>query len=438
MQDNLQAGQSKIKELLRYVIPSMGAMLVSALYSVVDGIFVGRGVGDIGLAAVNLSIPVLGFLAAMAVMLVMGSATIASVSMGKGDKQRANDIFSNSVFILSVFSLIFTISCLFFADKFAAWSGAEGELLVQTATYMRSYLGFGFFFAISYLLSAFVRNDGNPSLAFWGMASGTVCNIFLDWLFIFPLKMGILGAGLASGIGTVLSFSILITHFIRKRGELRLRKPKFSKELTLETIKRGFPEFVTQMYTPVLISCYNFVIMGIYGEMGISSFSMIGYLLSIMMAMYSGVAQGVQPLISRSFGEGNTKAEKYYFRSGLKTNIIISSVAYVLVLLIGKQIYGIFSSDADIISLAYFGTYFFGAAMIISSINASYASYFLSTQRTRQALFLAIARSFIFTAPFVLLIPAIFGDGMVWGGMIVSELCVAVFAIVLYRRLQRK
>lgn len=437
MQDNLQHKSSKIKELLRYVIPSMGAMLVSALYSVVDGIFVGRGVGDVGLAAVNLSIPLLGFLAAMAVMLVMGSATIAAVSIGAGNKERANDIFSNTTLLVGGLSLIFTLLCLCFADRFAAWSGAEGELLVQTATYMRSYLGFGFFFAVSYLLSAFVRNDGNPTLAFWGMASGTVCNIFLDWLFIFPLNMGILGAGLASGIGTVLSFSILITHFLRKQGDLRLRVPKFSKLLTAETIKRGFPEFITQMYGPVLIYCSNFVIMRIYGESGISSFSMIAYLLSVMIAMSSGVAQGVQPLVSRSFGEGNHAAEKYYFKTGLITNFIITAITYGLVLITGKQIYHVFSSDADIINLAYYGTYYAGVAMIISTINVSHASYFLSTQRTKQAMLLAVARSFVFTAPIVLLTPVIFGDSAVWCGMIASELCVAVLSVILYQKLPK-
>lgn len=428
---------SKAKELFRYVVPSVGAMLFSALYVVVDGIFVGRGVGDLALAAVNLAMPVLGFLMAVAIMLIMGGATIAAVSMGRGDKARANDVFSCCLFVAGILSIVFSAVALLFAEELAALCGAKGELLGLTATYMRSYLGFGFFFTISYLFSAFVRNDGNPTLAFFGMAAGTVCNIFLDWLFIYPLGMGILGAGLASGLSTVLSFCILLFHFILKRGDIRLKRPKFDKALVGETIKRGFPEFVTQMWNPVVTYCYNIIVLRIYGEFGVSAFSMIGYLLYVQIAMSSGIAQGVQPLISRRYGEGDREQELFFFKSGLIINICVSVLVYGLTLLTGKTAYHIFSNSNELIAMAYHGTIFVGIGMIISSVNISYSGYFLATQRTKQAIILSVFRAFIFTAPVILLTPIIFGDSMVWCGMIGSELCVAVLAVFLYVKLPK-
>ena len=435
---SLNKNNSKGRELIRYVIPSMGTMVFNALYVVVDGIFVGKGVGDLALAAVNMAMPVLGVLMAIAVMLIMGGATISAVSMGRGNKERANAVFSNCVLVAGILSIIFSGAALFYSEGLAALCGAEGELKTLTAAYMQSYLGFGFFFTMSYLLAAFVRNDGNPTLAFFGMAAGTISNIFLDWLFIYPLGMGILGAGLASGLGTVLSFCILLTHFIFKRGELRLARPKFNLSLTGETLKRGFPEFVTSMWNPVMTYCYNSIALKTYGEDGVSAFSMVGYLLYVQVALSSGIAQGVQPLISRRFGEENHTEERYFFHIGLIINLAVSILIYGLTLLFGMTAYRIFSNDGSLIALAYHATVYIGIGMIISAINISYSGYFLATQRTKQAVIVAVFRAFIFTAPIILLVPMLFGSAFVWCGIIGSELCIAVLAVVLYARLPKQ
>ena len=429
---------SKTKELIRYVLPSVGSMMFYSLYVVVDGIFVGRGIGETALGAVNLATPALGFLSAIAFMLIMGAATIASISFGRGDKSRANDVFSNCLLVIGVLSIIFSMVALFFAEQLAIVCGAKGELIGETATYMRSYLGFGFFFVLSFLFSTFVRNDGNPALAFWGMASGTILNIFLDWLFIYPLQMGILGAGLASGLGTVLSFSILVFHFILKRGELRFQRPRYNGALMKETLKRGFPEFVTQMCNPVLTYCYNIIVLRIHGEFGLAAFAMIGYLLYVFMAMSSGIAQGVQPLISRRFGQSKHKEERFFFRAGLVTNICVSALLYFITLLAGKTVYTIFSPDPALIDMAYHGTLYIGVGMVLSAVNISFSGYFLATQRTKQALIVAICRAFVFTAPIILLTPVILGNEAVWSGMIGSELCVAILSVFLYIKLRRK
>lgn len=434
---SLHANNSKAKELVRYVLPSMGTMVFNALYVVIDGVFVGQGVGDLALAGVNMAMPILGMLMAVAVMLIMGGATISAVSMGRGNKDRANAVFLNCVMVAGVLSIIFSGAALFYSKGLAALCGAQGELQDLTAAYMQSYLGFGFFFTMSYLMAAFVRNDGNPSLAFFGMAAGTVSNIFLDWLFIYPLNMGIFGAGLASGLGTVLSFCILLTHFTFKRGELRLKRPKFSPSLTGETLKRGFPEFVTSMWNPVMTYCYNIIALKTYGEYGVSSFSMVGYLLYVQVAMSSGIAQGVQPLISRRFGEGKHSQERYFFRTGLVVNILVSALVYALTLIFGKTAYRIFSDDSANIALAYHATIFIGIGMLISAVNISYSGYFLATARTRQAVLLSVFRAFVFTAPFILFIPLILGEGFVWCGIIGSELCVAALAAILFARLPK-
>ena len=429
---------NQTKELFRYIIPSVGAMLFNALYVVVDGIFVGNGLGEAGLAAVNLAMPTLGLMYAIGIMMVMGGATISAVCLGRGDKEKANRVFLNDLLVTGILSVIFSAVCLAFAPQLAYLSGGRGELLGQTAIYIRSYIGFGVFFVMSYVFSAFVRNDGDPTLAFWGMASGALANIFLDWLFIYPLGLGIMGAGLASGLSTVLSFFILLTHFIRKKGDLRLKKPTYSPSLTKETIKRGFPEFVTQMFSPVMTYCYNIAAMEYYGDRGVAAYSVIGYLLYILIAVASGVAQGVQPLISRSYGAGEHKREQSYFRTGILFNIALTSLLYVATLIGGEYIYRIFNDDAGLIALACEGSVFIGAGTILTAANISLCGYFLATQRTKQALIVSACRSFVVTAPMVLLAPKLLGSGAVWSGMIGSELCIALLALVLFSRVRKK
>lgn len=430
-------GKNRIKEFFRYVLPSMGAMLFNALYSVVDGVFVGKGVGSLGLAAVNLALPFIGLAGAIAVMLVMGAATISAVSIGQKRYDKANAVFNNACLVVGALAVVFSVVLCALADHFARLSGAEGELMRLTAIYIRSYMGFGVFFCASFLLSAFVRNDGDPGLAFVGMLSGTLCNIFLDWLFIFPLNLGIFGAGFASGLSTVVSFSILMLHFVKKRGILRFTKPRFSWSLTCESVKRGFPAFVTEIYGPVTIQCYNMVIMASYGDFGVSAFSMIGYLLWVMLALISGVAQGVQPLVSVSYGEKNHRAERFYLNCGLVLNIILAVFMYAASVLFGQQAYSIFSDDKALIDLACEGSIYIGASMVISAVNICYTSYFLATQRTGQSLLLAVSRAFIFAIPCIMLMPALFGKSAVWSGMIVSEAFVAILAIILYIHLVR-
>lgn len=149
------------------------------------------------------------------------------------------------------------------------------------------------------------------------MIAGAVSNVILDWVFIFPLQMGIKGAAIASGLGQLISLLVLSVHFIRKHGKLQFKKTRLSLSLIGKIVKRGLPELVTQMSQPVTILCYNLVVINTLGEIGVSAFSVICYLLTLILGVFMGVSQGVQPLISRSFGEKDVVSEKYYFRAAL-------------------------------------------------------------------------------------------------------------------------
>lgn len=425
------------KQFYQFAIPAIGAMLVTGLYFVVDGIFVGRGIGTDALAAINLSVPFICILTSVSMMITMGGATITAIHFGKGEKTEANHSFQLSLFMVILFGLAMTLISVLFSKNIARLLGANDVLLQATADYIKYFVMFGIFFCGANTLSAFVRNDNNPRLALWGMLVGALSNMFLDWLFIFPMQMGIIGAAIASGLGQVLACLVLLTHFIRKKGKLRIHIPKPSFAIAWQIIKTGAPEFVTQMSQPITILCYNFVVLHMFGEIGVAAFSVVSYLLVVIIGIFIGLAQGMQPLLSRSFGSGKKEDEQYFFHKGRRLGIVLAVVIYICLWFFGKQVIAIFNPDPKLISIGYHCLKIYGLCLVFTALNVVYTIYFLSTKCTKQAIFISSLRSFIANTICIFLIPALFGDQAIWAGIIFAEGIVFLIAFLLTYKKQK-
>lgn len=236
------------RPLFRYIFPALGGLFVTYLYNVADGIFVGRGVGSAALGAANIAVPFITTAVAVTAMFPMGGATVTAIRMGRGDREGANRAFMTA-FALTVFMAAVLMAVgMAFPRQIVDASGARAlsaELREMTAQYLFYYSAFSVPMLMGTCLAVFVRNDGSPALSFAGMCAGAAANIFLDWLFIFPLRMGVIGAAVASGLGQVLTVLVLLTHFLRGRGALRFERFRFSGALAAKVCKRGVPEAVT-------------------------------------------------------------------------------------------------------------------------------------------------------------------------------------------------
>ena len=212
---------SKAKTLFHYIVPALGGQFVTYLYNVVDGIFVGRGVGAAALGAVNIAVPFITSVVAIAAMFPMGGATVVAIRMGRGDKEGANHAFMTAFSLTLAVSVLLTIIGMVFSQQIVDISGGS-ELSAEMREMARQYLFYCCAFSVPMLmstcLSVFVRNDGSPTLSFVGMCVGAAANIFLDWLFIFPFGKGLVGAAVASGLGQILAVLVLLTHFLRKKA----------------------------------------------------------------------------------------------------------------------------------------------------------------------------------------------------------------------------
>ena len=429
--------KQKTKELLDYILPSVGGLCVTYLYNIVDGIFIGQGVGHLALGAVNITVPFITIMIAVSTLFAMGGSTVIAIRLGRGDRKGANDAFMTSLVMMLILSIILLAIGTVFTKQIVLFSGSSKSMLPMASEYLFFYTLFAVPFLCSNCLSMFVRNDGAPGLAFWGMLSGAAANIFLDWLLIFPLNMGLKGAAIASGLGQVLSLFILLSHFAFKKGQLRIQKFSVSIKLIGKVCKRGVPEFFSQLNTPVTVFCYNLVLAKILGDLGIATFSILSFIYSLATAVLSGVAQGLQPLWGQAFGRHDLKGLKQYLQTGLKINIICSIVIYIVLFLFRSPVVAIFNSNQQLIEMGSSALPVFALSFLFMAVNFIYTAYFYSTKKTSLANLIAISRSVIIKAPAIFWVPVFFGSTFVWWSVVIAEGITMIFAI-LCRKFEKK
>ena len=423
---------TKLKSLLGYIFPALGGLFVTYLYNVVDGIFVGQGVGPAALGAVNIGVPFITFVVAIAAMFPMGGATVVAIRIGREDKDGANCAFMTALSLTLLLSVILTIIGMLFSQQIVDLSGASRlstEMRKMSTDYLFYYSAFSVPMLMSTCLSVFVRNDGSPTLSFFGMCVGAAANIFMDWLFIFPLNMGVIGAAIASGLGQVFSLIVLLSHFIRKKGELRIKLFKVDFSLVRKISKRGVPEAVTQLTTPVTALCYNLVLARMIGDIGISTFSVLSFIYSLANAILSGVAQGLQPLWGHCYGKRDTEEMGWYFRCGIIINSILSILIYGLLFLFDEPVICIFNRDTELVQTASAALPIFSLSFIPMALNLIYTAYLFSTKRTEAADIIAISRGIVMKALAIFCVPMIWGSNAIWIAPFIAEIVTLVFAV---------
>ncbi|MDR2202447.1 MAG: MATE family efflux transporter [Clostridiales bacterium] len=419
------------KNLLRYTIPSVAGMCCMFLYVVVDGIFVGRGVGIDALGAVSLAMPFVLFTGALCNLMTFGGITITAIRLGRGDKKGANDAFRNAAALAFFVAALLMTAGLVFPRRVAALTGANGTFLDMTADYIFYYSVFCLPVAFVFILQGFVRNDGSPGLVSAAVVAGALMNVFLDWLFVFPLQMGIKGAAIATGIGQISVVLILSTHFIRRKGALRFGKPSFSLPLMGKIIKRGLPEMLSQFGSPVTTFCMNYVLIRTSGDLSVSAFSVMSYLTSFSMGIFFGVSEGLQPLIGQSYGKKDADDMRFYFRSGLLINLSAGLAVYAFLLAAGQYVYPLFNSDPELLKTAVAALPKFGWSFLFVALNLMIGSYLYSTKRTAQAAALMFCRCIALNSALILLLPRLFGSEIVWYCAGIAEFCAFIIAALL-------
>lgn len=424
--------------IARNVTPAILANACVFLFSVVDGIFVGQGAGIQALGAVNLALPFVLLVQALNALTCIGGVTITAIRFGRGDKEGAQSAFMHSLTLSLAVGLLVVLAGCGLTEPICQLLGAKGDYLPMAKSYVFWWALFAVANSLSLNLQSFCRNDGAPGLVAVTNVVITTINIFLDWLFVFPMQMGVAGAAIATGIAQVAGLLISLTHFVFKRGDLRIRRYKPQGKLYRKIVLRGLPEAIAQFSTPVTTFCMNQTLMATFGNVGINAFSIISYLSSFTMAVFFGASEGMQPLFGQAYGAKEDRQLRHFFRAGMWISVIGSALCVAVYVLFPHPLCALFGADPEIIDFtsAHMWEYCWG--FVVGSMNTLISAYFYSTKRSAQAIALNLVRSLVMNSLVITLLPKIFGSAVVWHTFGIYEVLVLVLAVSLKKYSERR
>lgn len=422
------------RDFIRYVSQNILGQIAYSCYTVADTFFIAASLGANGLTALNLAFPIFCLLNGIGLMIGMGSGVRFAIAKGRLEQDKANKIFTNSFYLVLFFAAIFLAAGLFFSEALAIALGSYSTVFDMTHTYLKVLLLFAPAFLLNNLLHCFIRNDGSPTLSMIAMIIGSVANIILDYIFIFPMGMGILGAILATGLAPVISMTILSLHFFQGRSSFSLNITTPAPTRIYEIISSGVPPFVTELSSGIVMFLFNFIILGLAGNIGVAAFSIITVISLVVVAIFTGLSQGIQPLLSLNYGKGNHAGVSTILQYALLTAMLLSAVIYTTIFLSAEQLAYIFNSEGNLVlqHLAVDGMklYFFAAPFI--GFNIVMATYFTSTTGPRPAQIITILRGLVALIPVTFLLSTLLAMKGVWCAYPVTEAIVAIIGAGLY------
>lgn len=430
--------ESRKKKIFRNVAPAILSNACVFLFSVVDGIFVGNGAGSQALGAVNIALPFVLLAQALNAMASIGGVTITAIRFGRGDKEGAQNAFMHSFTLNLIVGILITLSGSVFTGAVCGLLGASESYYSLVTEYVFWYALFAIPNALSLNLQSFCRNDNSPGLVAVTNVVSTAINIFLDWLFVFPLQMGVMGAATATGISQTVGLLIVLTHYLFKKGNLRIGRYKPQMKLFGKILFRGLPEAIAQFSTPVTTLCMNYTLMDTYGNIGINSFAIISYLSSFTMAVFFGASEGMQPLFGQAYGAKEDDNLKHYYRAGQLISIIGSALCVAVYVIFPHALCRLFGADGETVDFTAVHMWEYCWGFIVGSINTMMSAYFYSTKRSAQAIALNTVRSLVMNSLIITFLPKLFGGAVVWHTFGIYEVIVLIIAIVLKKVSERK
>lgn len=420
----------------KYALPQMLGLLLNSVYLIVDGVFIGNRLGREAMAAAAVSVPVIEVLIAISIAVSSGAGVLISRCLGRGEREEANRIFSASIWLLVGISFFFVLLGHLFLSPLATLLGATPDIHLQACQYLSYILTFSPFLMFSFLLSGLVRNDNRPTLAMIALTLGSLSNILLDYVFMYPLHMGIEGAALATALGPMLTVLIVFPHFLRRRGQLHFERVRCLRRAVGRILSLGFPAFIMEFTIGIVTFVYNIAIVKQgYGEMGLAVYLIIGYLALIILTVFLGLAQGLQPLFSYYEGTGEVTRSRALLRCSIRIVCAVGIGCYALVLWLAPYFYFLFSpEDPVMIAFAYRLSFPYFWGFVFAGFNIFMITYWQALRNKRSALMVSLLRSVIVLPILVFGLPTLLGADSLWWCHSLAEMITAGIAILLFVR----
>lgn len=418
-----------------YVLRNILAMIGLSCYIIADTVFIAKAAGTDGMAALNLALPVYSLIFAIGSMLGTGAATNFSILRARGDAS-ADRYFFNSCFFAVAAGLLFSLAGILFPEKILALLGGNGDIIAVGRDYIQTFMIFSPFFMLNYIFNAFVRNDGAPSLSMAATLTGSFSNILLDYIFMFPLDMGMKGAALATGLSPVIGIAVCSLHFFKGNSSIKVKPAAPSVKMTVRSCRLGISSFVGELSSGITTTVFNFLILGLAGNVGVAAYGVVANFSLVTVSVFNGIAQGSQPLLSRFYGSADKSSLNKTLKLGIITAFGAAVLIIVLVYMFTSQCIAIFNAEGSALmaEYAYNGMRLYFPGFIFAGFNIVAAGYFSATDQAAAAFVIAIMRGAAAIILFAFLLSGLFGMTGIWLAFGASELVTAASSAVIIRR----
>ncbi len=421
------------KLLLKFSIPAVIAMLVNALYSIVDRIFVGRGLGSLALSGVAITFPLTNIIMAVGMLVGIGAAAVVSIKLGQKKILDAEKIIGNAFTLVIILSILVSILGIIFLDPILILFGASAETLPYAKQFSTILLVGVVLQNIGFGMNPLIRSEGAPKTAMFTMLIGAALNFIMNPILIFGFKLGVSGSAFATIISQAVCSILIFMYFIKGNSILKLRKKnmKLEKTVVKEIMAIGMSPFSMQISASLVTIIFNTSLAKYGGDLAIGAFSLINSVAILILMPVFGINQGAQPIIGYNYGAKNVKRVKQTLMYSTIAATIISSVGFILVELFPVQIIRLFNtSDPKLISIGSNGISIFLMMFAFVGSQTVFASYFQAVGKAKNSMFLSLLRQIVLLIPLVLILPHFFNLNGVWIAGAASDIISSLVSIV--------
>lgn len=436
-QQSERLGTEEIGSLLiRLSTPAMIGMFVTALYNVADAIFIGRGVGTLGLAGVSIALPFQMLLMALAGMVGMGGGSIISRRLGERNLEEANRVLGNVIDLVVIIGCIAALCVLMFVEPLLVFIGSTPAILPYAEDYLSIVLAGSVLFGFAMSTNNIVRAEGNARLAMVTMIFSAGINLVLDPIFIFGFHWGVRGAALATIIAQTCGACLMVWYFASGRSSLNIAPKYFRPDMS--TVRQimiiGSPIFVRHSAGYVMFVIVNSLLVTHGNEVSVAVFGVVNRVLMVFLMPTMGIIQGMQPIVGYNWGARDMERVKETVSLAVKYSTVISVAASVIMMIFPSYLIRIFSADQAMIEGGTLALRFIFAAAAVIGAQMVAGGFYQALGKANQALILGMARQVLFFIPLVLVMPGIWGLNGVWAAFPLADICAFGLAAAMFYR----
>ena len=427
-----QNEQSIFHTFFKYVSSNVLGMIGFSCYILADVFSIARGIGADALAALNLTLPAYNLMNGIGLMIGMGGAARYSLSSTRPDSDTHRTSFTHALLLAALCALFFSFAGAFCSEEISAILGADHDTIGYASDYIRILLLFSPLFLGNNLLLCFVRNDGAPRLSMAGMLIGSLANIVLDYIFIYPLGMEMAGAATATATAPVISMLIMSVHFIKKNNRFHITKIRLSLKRAADICFLGVSSLVLELSSGIVIIVFNFLILKLNGNTGVAAYGILANIALVLTSVFTGIAQGIQPIVSRHADAKGKHVQNSIRKYALITSLLLSLVSYITISLFSVPIAEAFNKADDplLTTIASGGMRIYFINLFFAGVNIIASAFLCSCDKPKLAFVISVLRGFILIIPAAWILSSLFGLTGIWLTVPVTEAIVCLFSFL--------